>query len=117
MNPQLLISASSTVLTVLQNAGAAVAEIQQVQAFIVNAVQFAEHTGKSGDAKLAAVLNATESFVAAALPQLKADWNALAVQVKAFVNGLVALWNALGVFVKDVGQTISGAEHAIEQAA
>lgn len=107
-------SASAIVLTVLQKAGAAVDQIQQVQAFVTSAVQLAEQTGRSGEDKLSAVLNATQVFMAAALPQVRADWNALAVQVKGFVAGLVALWNALGVFVKDVGNAINGAIHAVE---
>lgn len=113
---QLLASASSIVLTVLQKAGAAVAEVQQVEAFVVKAVQFAEQSGKSGADKLTAVLNATEAYVAVALPQLKADWNSLSVQIKAFIAGLVSLWNALGVFVKDVGNAISGAISTAESA-
>lgn len=116
MNPALLASASSIVLTVLTRAGAAVQEAQQVQAFVVNAVQLAEQTGKTGEEKLAAVLNATEVYVNNALPHLKADWNALAVQVRNFVNGVVSLWTSLGVFVKDAEAAVGGAIKTAETA-
>lgn len=105
---QLLASASSIVLTVLTKAGAALSDVQMVQAFIVNAVQLAEQTGASGADKLTAVLNATETYVNTALPTLKADWNSLSVQVRNFVNGVVSLFNALGVFVKDVEKAAAG---------
>jgi hypothetical protein len=113
---QLLTSASSVVLTVLTKAGAALEDVQLVQAFVVNAVQLAEQTGKTGDEKLAAVLNATETYVNNALPTLKADWSSLAVQVRNFVNGVVSLWNALGVFVKDAESAAAGAIKTAETA-
>lgn len=116
MNPALLTSASSIVLTVLTKAGAAVADVQQAQAFVVNAVALAEQTGKTGEEKLAAVLNATEAYVATQLPNLRADWTQLGVQVKSFVNGVVALWNALGVFVRDAEKAAAGVIKTAEDA-
>jgi hypothetical protein len=54
---------------------------------VVSFVKLAEQTGQSDEAKLAAVLNATEAYVNTALPQLKVDFNTLSVQVKSFVAG------------------------------
>lgn len=112
----LLASASSVVLTVLTDAGATLAAVQQVQAFVVNAVQWAEASGKSGADKLQAVLMATEVFVNDALPALKVQWNSLSVQIKSFVAGVVSLFNAVGIFVKTVAEDVNKAIGEVKSA-
>jgi DNA-binding transcriptional regulator YhcF (GntR family) len=117
VNPaSLLASASSVVLNAITKAGATLEEAQMVEAAVVSFVKLAEQTGQSDEAKLAAVLNATEAYVNTALPQLKVDFNTLSVQVKSFVAGVVSLWQALGVFAGDVVKDVAGVGETIVKA-
>jgi len=109
-------TAIATILSALANAGALPADIAKVQAFIQNAVQLAESTAAADEAKLQAVLDATQTFVMTAMPQLKVDWGNLQTEAKAFVSALVTLWEGLGVFAKDVAGDVKSGVAALEKA-
>lgn len=110
------VSVAAGVLTALSKAGAVQTTVDQVEAAVTKFVQLAEQAGGTGDAKLTAVLNATNAFIGKIAPELNVDFTALGVQVSGFVAGLVSLWNALGVFVKDVQSGVKAAGAAIKAA-
>ena len=95
--------AASTVLGILTQAGALEHEASTFVGFVTNAVTLAQGTGKTGADKLTAVLNGSQVFLAAALPHLGVDFEAMAAAISAFVGDLVAIYNEVGLFTKGVG--------------
>lgn len=93
---------ASTILSILALLDEVASEAPLVIAFIQNTVTTVEATGKSGTDKLTAVLNATESFLVALIPNYQGDITLFMSAVEALVNDLVAIYNAAGVFVHAV---------------
>lgn len=96
-----LLSTVASLLPTIENAG------QVVLTFAYGAISAVEQTGKTGDEKLAAVLNGAETaFKGLGAEALAADFSAVAAPLEAAVNDVVAIYNAAGIFVKDAEATI-----------
>lgn len=72
--------------------------LDKIKEFAEDAISLAETMAATGAQKLAAVLAATQAFVASltTLADVAAQaWAAIKSEITAFVNGVVALWNSL----------------------
>lgn len=110
MNIASLLAAAAKVQTLLpsiENAGVVFTQ------FITSGITAVEQTGLTGEEKLAAVLNATETaFKGLGNEALEVSFEELAPAVETAVNDVVAVWNAAGVFV----HAIVGAAEAVKGA-